>query len=33
MLLILVRNLAFLWLWVGTLHELLYVWNMAPHKV
>ena len=25
--------MAFLWLWVGTLHELLYNWHVVPDKL
>ena len=31
--LILARNVGFLWLWVGSLHHLLYVWHVVPEKL
>lgn len=33
MALIAVRNVSFLWIWVGALHHLLYVWHVVPDKL
>lgn len=33
MALIVARNVSFLWIWVGALHQLLYVWHVVPDKL